>query len=233
MPYDIRSSAWRQPSLPLGHDHPVDMQDFIAKYPSLWHLADEASWASIQRHGLLSTAEISRRWEVPADDREALLSCRRPTLVTLTHPDLGLAVLRDQHPLSEERLAPALTGGMTVEGWLRMLNSLVFFFPSKAAVEPLYSAYGDRAAVVLQVRTRSLVEEHDARIRLAGINTGNTMRRPAPRGADTFLPIRRYDHGKRKVQEVAVMDGVHDLVDHLISVERWLPDGSVTPLPVG
>jgi len=56
------------------------------------------------------------------------------------------------------------------------------------------------------------------------------MRRPTPRRADTFLPIRRYDHTKRTVQEVAVMSSVTDLHDHLLSVEQWLPDGSVARL---
>lgn len=202
----------------------------MAKYPTLWHLADEQSWPSIQRNGLLSTQELLRRWQVPVAEADVLLSQRRASPVLLDDPEHGMAVLRDQHPLSEDRLAPVLTSGMDVEGWLRMLNGFVFFFPSKAGVQTLYAAYSDRPAVVIQVRTRTLVAEHDARIRLAGINTGNTMRRPAPRGPDTFLSIRRYDHTKRKVQEVAVMEAVTDLSDHLMSVERWLPDGSVEPI---
>ena len=208
-------------------DRAVDTEDFISKYPTLWHLADAAAWPSIQRNGLLSTSEIVNRWGVPQSEVHDLLARRRPEPVVLDHPDHGKAVLRDQHPLSEERLAPALTDGMTVEGWLRMLNGFVFLFPSEAGLRTLYAAYARGPAVVLKVRTRTLVKQHGARVRLAGINTGNTMRRPAPRGTDTFLPIRRYDHSKRKVQEVVVMEAVTDLADHLMSVQRWLPDGSV------
>ena len=209
----------------------MDTEDFISKYPAVWHLADDASWPSIQRNGLLSTSEIVRRWEVAEVDAQALLSRRRDKALALDHAEHGRAVLRDQHPLSEERLAPILTDGMTVEGWLRMLNSFVFFFPSEAGLRRMYGAYGSQPVIVLKVRTRTLVREHGARVRLAGINTGNTERRPALRGADTFLPIRRYAHTKRKVQEVVVMEAVTDLADHLISVERWHPNGSVEPVP--
>jgi len=38
----------------------VDTEDFISKYPTLWHLADDKSWPSIERNGLLSTSEILR-----------------------------------------------------------------------------------------------------------------------------------------------------------------------------
>lgn len=198
----------------------VDSQDFISKYPSLWHLAHADSWPSIERHGLFSCQQIVRRWEVPAEAAQALLARRRPEPVVLEHPDLGRAVLRDQHPLSEERLAPALTDGMTVAQWLRLLNSMVFFFPSEKAMRGLHAAYCSQPAVVLKVRTRSLLDAHGARVRLAGINTGYTMRKVTPRGRDTFLPVRRYDHTKRAVQEVAVLGEVDDLNDHLLAVEH-------------
>jgi hypothetical protein len=130
----------------------------------------------------------------------------------------GVAVLRDQHPLREHLLAPALTDGMHVGDWLRLLNGFVFFFTSSDRLQALRSAYRTTPAVLLTVRTRSLVQEHGARVRLAGMNTGNTSRRVKERGASTFLPIRRYDLCAR-VQEVAVMDEVSDLRDHLPSAE--------------
>ena len=208
----------------------MDTEDFIAKYPTLLHLAHAESWPSIQQHGLLSTEQLLRRWHVDADRAEAHLSQKRPEPVHLSHPEHGLAVLRDQHPLTETQLAPALTDGMTVADWLRLLNSHVFFFPNETGLRTLYSAYRPEPAVVIKVRTRSLVRVHEARVRLAGINTGNTSRRPAPRGADTFLPIRRYDHRKRAVQEVAVLDEVSDLHGHLISAQTWNPDGTIEHL---
>jgi hypothetical protein len=196
----------------------VDPADFVAKYPTLLHLADVRSWPSIERHGLLSAAEIVRRWQVPPDRAEALLTRKRPEPILLEHPQLGVAVLRDQHPLREHLLAPALTDGMNVGDWLRLLNGLVFFFTSPDRLQALRSAYRTTPAVLLTVRTRSLVQEHGARVRLAGMNTGNTSRKVKERGASTFLPIGRYDL-RARVQEVAVMDEVSDLRDHLLSAE--------------
>jgi hypothetical protein len=200
----------------------VDPADFVAKYPTLLHLADVRSWPSIERHGLLSAAEIVRRWQVPPDRAEALLTRKRPEPVLLDHPELGVAVLRDQHLLREHLLAPALTDGMNVGDWLRLLNGFVFFFTSSDRLQALRSAYRTTPAVLLTVRTRSLVQEHGARVRLAGMNTGNTSRRVKERGAGTFLPVRRYDL-RARVQEVAVMDEVSDLRDHLLSAELLLP----------
>lgn len=196
----------------------MDTQDFMARYPTLLHLADARSWPSIEQNGLLSAAELVRRWEVPGDAGEALISQRRAQPVLLDHARLGRAVLRDQHPLKEHLLGPALTGGMTVPGWLRLLNSFVFFFTDPKRLDALHSAYSDQPAVLLTIRTRSLMQEHEDRIRLAGMNTGYTGRKVKERGADTFLSIRRYTLTAR-VQEVAVMGEVHDLSDHLISAQ--------------
>jgi hypothetical protein len=200
----------------------VDPALFVTKYPTLFHLADARSWPSIERHGLLSAAEIVRRWQVPPDRAELLLTRKRPKPpVGLPHPELGMAVLRDQGPLNEDLLAPALTDAWTVADWLRRLNSYVFFFPDLDRALTLHSAYRDTPAVLLTVRTRSLVQKHGAKVRLAGINTGYTGRKVKERGANTFLPIRRYNLPAR-VQEVVVMDEVSDLRDHLLSAE-FLP----------
>ena len=111
---------------------------------------------------------------------------------------------------------------MRVRDWLRLLNGFVFFFPGTTAgvnrLRALRSAYRDTPAVLLTVQTRSLVREHGAKVRLAGMNTGNTSRRVKERGANTFLPIHRYNQPAR-VQEVVVMDEVADVRDHLLSAE--------------
>jgi hypothetical protein len=48
---------------------------------------------------------------------------------------------------------------MKVGDWLRLLNGLVFF-TSSDRLQALRSAYRNSSAVLLTVRTRSLVEEH-------------------------------------------------------------------------
>ena len=133
-------------------------------------------------------------------------------------------MLRDQDPLNEAKLASALTGGLTVPEWLLLLNDLAFFFPTTEGLDKMVKKYGHEPVVVLTVSTTSLVHEYEWSIRLAAINTGSVLYRPAPRGRDTFLSIHRFDHAKRTVKEVAVQNGVPNLLDHLLKAERWLPD---------
>jgi hypothetical protein len=135
-------------------------------------------------------------------------------------------VLRDQDPLNEAKLASALTGGLTVPEWLRRLNGLALFFPTPEGRDKMLKKYGHEPVVVLTVSTTSLVHEYEWSIRLAAINTGSVLYRPAPRGRDTFLSIHCFDHAKRTVKEVAVQNGVPNLLDHLLKAERWLPDGT-------
>jgi hypothetical protein len=208
----------------------MDTERFIARHPVLFHMTDAECWPSIKRYGLLSATEIVRRWEIPSDRAEAILTRRRPESVHLDHPDLGHVVLRDQRPLSEVALANALTNCMTVAEWLRLLNAMVFLFPSGDGLRGMYKRYSAEPAVVLTVDTRSLVSSHHDRIRLARINTGNTRRKPALRGVATFQTILDLDQAKSRIREVAVLQGVPDVRRHLVSAERWNPDGSVEPL---
>jgi hypothetical protein len=208
----------------------VDVIDFVARYPRLYHLAHGDAWPNLQRHGLLSAAGLVRLFEVP--DAGSLLAQRRPEAEALTHPVHGTATLRDQKPLNEAKLASALTEGVTVSEWLDLLSRLAFFFPGREGRDPdglqkMLAVYGHEPVVVLTVDTSSLVRDYEASILLSHINTGATYYAPAPRGRDTFLSIRRYDHAKRRtVKEVAVPDGVPNLLDHLHTAERRLPDGT-------
>lgn len=207
----------------------VDLSDFVARYPRLYHLAYGDAWPGLQRYGLLSASALVRLFEVR--DADSLLAQRRPRSQPLKHPEHGTAVLRDQKPLIEAKLASALTGGMTVPDWLRQLSDMAFFFPGPEGRYPeglnkMLEVYGHEPVVVLTVSTTSLVREYEWSIRLAAINTGAVLYSPAPRGRDTFVSIRRFDHANRKVKEVAVQDGVPDPLDHLWKAERWSPDGA-------
>jgi hypothetical protein len=170
----------------------MDEATFLARYPRVWHLAHGDAWAGLQRHGLLSTQRLLELFE-REDDADLLLGQRRPDPVVLEHPMHGSVVLRDQHPLNVAKLQRALQDGMDVEEWLRLLNRLVFFFPSRQALEVLASAYADEPQLVLTLNTRSLVAEYGVWVKLASINTGSVLYNPAKRGRDTFLSIARHD----------------------------------------
>jgi hypothetical protein len=82
---------------------------------------------------------------------------------------------------------------------------------------------------VLVIDTKSLLDAHEARVRLSPINSGATLYPNATaRGSDTFTTIEDYPYAERRrkrtvpetVTELAVIEGVHDVRDHVIRVER-------------
>ena len=86
--------------------------------------------------------------------------------------------------------------------------------------------------LVLTVDTRSLVAAHRERMRLSGMNTGSTVRRPLPRGQKTFLPIVDFPYEERRrtrspsdaLVELVVEGAVPDVMEHLIAVDEVGPD---------
>src|SRR5215213_3975873 len=100
---------------------------FWTRYPVLFHMAAAGSWPSIQRHGLLSTVALLDLFEIHSERREALIEQRRPNSETILHPVHGTAVIRDQRPLHDRKLAGCLRG-IAVADWYRLLNGRVFFW---------------------------------------------------------------------------------------------------------
>jgi hypothetical protein len=207
----------------------MDSADIAATYPRLYHMAEKGSWASIERHGLLSTSSLLDLFEVEEVQRAEILRQRRPQSVQLQHPAHGEAVVRDQIPLSESRLASCLTD-MTLEQWLDALNSRVFFWLNEDHLETLLDAraYRDSAHDVISVDTAALVARHRANIALSPINSGATMYKPPERGTQTFLPIADYPFEARRqargrqnaIVELAVNGGVRDILEVALRVER-------------
>lgn len=204
--------------------------DLLAHFPRLYHMAEDGSWPSIQKHGLLSTAALLDLHQVQGDARSAILSQHRPECVSVTGPDVAAAVVRDQKPMSVSALEKCLVGGVTPTQWFELLNGRVFFWPTKERLWRLLNAeaYRDRAQVVLTLDTRTLVEAHRARIELSPINSGSTIMKPVERGLQTFLPIDQYpyEHRRKKagrrnaVAELVVLGGVPDIEDHVLAVHR-------------
>jgi hypothetical protein len=205
-------------------------EDLIACFPRIWHMAEGGSWDSIRRHGLLSTSALLDLYGMDGDRRLALEARRRPDSVPIWGEGLPNAVIRDQKPMTDSALAKCLTGGMTPEEWFRILNKRVFFWPSRDRLHGLLNAraYRGRPQTVLTVDTASLVAAHRGRIELSPINSGATIYNPQPRGRSTFRSIADYPFEKRRmtrtstksVAELAVRDGVPDIIDHLVAVHR-------------
>lgn len=202
--------------------------ELVELYPNLFHMASAGSWPTIQAHGLWTTEQIVRTSEGVFD--ETVLSERRPRSVAGTHPTLGPLTIRDQAPLRPQFLDACLTD-MTAAQWLETLNNRVFFWlhPDKLAKLLGARLYRSSEQDVLVIDTASLLDAHESRVRLSPVNSGATLYPNATaRGSDTFTTIANYPYAERRstrtvrdaVTELAVIDGVHDIGEHVIRVER-------------
>lgn len=206
------------------------IDDFVRLYPRVFHMAADSSWPSIARHGLLSTAALLEKWEVPASARNELASSRRGESHVLEHIEYGIAVVRDQKPIHEPSLAEALDG-MAPADWYAELNSRVFFFVQEHRLLGLLGArsYRNDLHTVITLDTAELVRRYGPKIELCAINSGFAQRHSkARRGLQTFQPIAAYRHPDRReprtkgydIAELTVRGAVTDLKDLVVQVER-------------
>jgi len=202
----------------------------IQLYPHLYHMAHAGSWPMIQRHGLLSTTALLDLFDVTGERRSALEDRVRPESEEIFHPTHGRALLRDQKPLNEKKLANALDGGLSPHDWCHVLNRKVFFWGPKSRLRILQEARqyeSDRQTIVV-IDSSELVRRHGDRILLCHMNSGATQPMAFRRGRGTFLPIPEYPlaerlkkYGqKRAVAEVTVDYSVPDLREFVIEVSE-------------
>lgn len=203
------------------------VEDVVARYPLVYHMAERGSWPSIREHGLLSTKAALDFYQVNGRRRVELESYRRPKKEAIEHPNYGRLILRDQKPLNEKRLAGCLEDGLTPCDWYEILNGKTFFWAERERLITLLSAhaYRDDEHDVLTVDTNSLLAEHYERAYLCHMNSGQTGRFAFPRGRNTFRPIIDYPAGARggplkKVVELVVEYSVPDIGRHVVRVER-------------
>lgn len=201
-------------------------------------MAEDGSWPSIRRHGLLSTRALLELFEVPRVQRETLLSARRPESVRIALPRIGHAVVRDNKPMNDTKLDSALQG-MTLPQWYRLLNSKVFFWVRRERLAGLLAAraYRARAHTVLVLDTARIVRDYPSRIRLSPINSGSTAYVAAARGRETFRSIpaypfeeRRAQRGRDAIVELAIEGGVTNVARYVLRVERWRADQRLSRL---
>jgi hypothetical protein len=78
--------------------------------------------------------------------------------------------------MTGDELARVLEDGWSVADWCRLLNRLVFFFPTERAALEMAAAYRDRPQVLLRLRTTSLATSYGTLLKVATMNTGSTSR---------------------------------------------------------
>ena len=177
---------------------PISTNEFIQRYPTLYHVSLASNLEQVQRHGLRSTTALLDLFEIRGQERFTLESCRRPSMVTIKHPVHGEAVLNDQFPLNESVLGRCLVG-MTNREWFENLNRRVFLWPDLRRAKRFLEARmaSSHKRVILAVQTKDLVELTDS-IELSAINSGTAIRNAPPRGKNTFLPLAQYPFEERR-----------------------------------
>jgi hypothetical protein len=90
-------------------------------------MAHAGAWPSIERLGLLSTPALLDLFEINGERRDQLEARRRARSEEITHDIHRRALLRDQKPLNEKKLANALLDGLKPRDWYGILNRKVFF----------------------------------------------------------------------------------------------------------
>jgi hypothetical protein len=200
----------------------LEFERLVSRYPTLYHMAEDGSWESIRRQGLLSTSALLDRFEIEDEQRLAIESARRPEMIRVVHPHYGTAFVRDNKPIQEKALERCLLG-MTPREWYEHLNRRVFFWVERKRLLKLLGAraYRDRPHLVLEVETAGLLERHAERVTLSPINSGATFALgPAPRGPDTFRRVVDHPDGE-PIVELSVDYSVPDVAEFTLRVGRW------------
>jgi hypothetical protein len=148
-----------------------------------YHIAEPSNLPSIQRHGLLSTEQLMKLAGVKEADLNQALQRHRPNQLVLSNG----VVIRDQSPMPPQCLARALSPDLKPEDWYRFLNGLVFLWASRERVDR-HRAFGKRKQVLMIFDAKRLLVEKGDQLFLSPINSGNAMRKAAPRSRDLFVP---------------------------------------------
>lgn len=207
----------------------MTIEQFLKHYPLLYHMANDGTWDSIQKYGLLSTTALLDLFGIREKERFEIESCHRPTSRPIEHPLYGRVVIRDQAPMREAALEKCLVG-MNCQEWYELLNRKAFFWVTENRVQTLLGAklYRNKQHVVITIDTATLLAKYAGRVTLCPINSGNTLYNPPKRGKQSFTPIADYPFEERRkmrgignaVAELTVDYSVPDLAAHAVRVER-------------
>jgi hypothetical protein len=202
----------------------------VSLYPRLYHMAELGSWPKIQEYGLLSTSALLDLFEYRDEKRFKIESEWRPRSMTVSHPKLGTAIIRDQKPMPPDTLAPVLNN-LTPRQWYEFINRKTFFWVTEDRLKRMLNAgeYRSRPHNVLVLDTEALVERHLTEVTLSPINSGvSSFGPPYKRDFSTFKRVEDYpimekvrSNQREVVVELAVEYHVPDISELVISSEEW------------
>jgi hypothetical protein len=217
----------------------MNIENLIARYPRLYHMAEADSWPSIRKFGLLSTNEVVRRSGLAGKAAAAIRRGHRASKIPVAVAGIGNIVLRDQKPMEPGRLEKALVDGTSTSEWYELINSRVFFWVQEPRLLRLLKArgYGTLEHDVLTLDTAPFLKAYAEKVWLCRMNSGNTWPMPHARGRDDFKRIPDYaansrGNPKKEVVELTVDDQVVDIAKYVINVRRMQGATVLRQLPL-
>jgi hypothetical protein len=205
------------------------------KHSHVYHMTDASNWASILRHGLLSTSRLLNLAGIDENERYHLERGQRLDAQKLSNG----AIIRDQLPVSPAALERCLAGGLLPEDWYAELNCRVFFWLDIRRLNRHRRACGSSPQMVLTVDAFHLLSRYSRLATLTPFNTGNARRKAARRGRETFVPFDKWQGSGWSSEalalrtplrsphhppvELAIADAVEDAMDFVVGVRRLDP----------
>jgi len=191
----------------------MNVDDFLHRCPSLWHVGPEGSWEGIKTRGFRTAEQLIMAADLDEDERTILLTEPRAEPVTLTI-DGATVTLRDQKQLLKRRdLASLMDEGMTIADWIRLLNRRVYLFTDLNTMNKALAKYIELegAQEVMTFSPSKFIEAYRPRVELSMQNSGSVARMASgQRRKDTFMSVGLFP-STRRPSEVTVVDGIDDL----------------------
>lgn len=200
-------------------------EQFLNRCKVICHVGPAGVWEHISVHGFRTAEQLIVEAELPANERQLLLSTPRRESVRLRVRGEDV-LLRDQEPLfARKDLKTVLDGGIDVGDWIHLLNERVYFFTDQTPIQKLLEKYLERdgAQDVIWLSPLKVLQVEGIRLELASQNTGAIARRSGPqKTAETFIPLFRFPD--RRPAEVTTLGGLDDLTP-VFRAERCFRDG--------
>ncbi len=204
----------------------MKIDDLLADCQYLYHMAEDGSWPNIESRGLLSTSALLTLYKYTGDERKQYESEHRPCRMSISCEGMEDAWLRDQIPMPPGELKKCLQGGIGPREWYEFINKRIFFWTNSKSLEMFLAAkeYKNRPQTVIKINTKLLLEKYLDLVTLSSINSGSTyydprkLTKPRSRSLTTFQKIE--DYNAPWITELVVENGILDIVDLTVSVER-------------
>lgn len=190
----------------------MNKEEFENKRPYLYHLTDRRNLKNISKYGILkSTTTLVNSSDL--ENKIEFLQTKRNSHEVLNIQGTEIHI-RDQNPISEIVLRRSLEPNCSYEEYLMILNSHVFFWPTKIRLERHFKRYIDEKPIILRIKTQDLFNLNK-NPKFSRLNSGATRCSShwggnAPeRGKKTFLLAYQYEKPIPSVAEVTFENECH------------------------